>query len=183
MSYYTCLSDPLTEWVPYIVCYILHYIHASILKSKSSNSLFAVYFSSQQYTGMSGPFTLPCFTICKPHATPWVWTLVFTNANTRLAYVSNTQQLSLITASTFLCLWEPVISDTAACTSVCVCSPTSSVPSHVQCVCTQFYLCALCSVSMLASRLHLIRYMHYIVFAPVHWDVQTSKKWQNTTLE
>lgn len=62
------------------------------------------------------------------HTNADVWILVFTNANTRLASVSNTQQLSPNNKLVSVC--GSVISDTAACTGVCVCSPTSSVPSH-----------------------------------------------------
>lgn len=116
--------------------------------SKSSkltriDSIFAVY-SHNSVQGLSGSFTLPCFTICKAtHANPKVWTLVFINANTRLAYVSNTQQLSPTTTSTFLYLWEPS-SRTQPHVLVCVCAVLPPLFHHMYTVCAPGFTSVRC---------------------------------------
>lgn len=156
----------------YLLYSALHSHSTSMLKSNKlqSNSLFAAYFHSQQYI-QGCPVHSHCHVLqyashMRPHKCGPLSLLMQTQGWPTSPTPSNSHRLLRARFSVCGSLSSRTQQHVLVC--VCVCSPTSSVPSHVQRVCTQFYLCALCSVSMLASRLHFIRYMHYIVFAPVH---------------
>lgn len=106
----------------------------------------------------------------KPHTNPHVWTLVSTNANTGLAYVSSTQQPSLYYKHVSLSVGTCHLGHSRM--YWCVCAVLPPLFHHIYSVCTQFDLCVLCSVFMLSYRPHVIHELHSV--CPRSYNMYTS---------